>query len=89
MTPVVPMICLAEISNREDMLESVNTLSNLARIQHHHQRIETRDQGTRTVAWMPYHTTQQGAFVGSRNNAVGLTLSRSQKCACTETELLR
>lgn len=35
MTPVVPITWLAEIANGEDMLESVNILSNLARIQYH------------------------------------------------------
>lgn len=35
MAPVVLINWLAEIANGEDILESVNILSNLARIEHH------------------------------------------------------
>lgn len=43
MALAVPIIWLAEIAIGEDMLESVNILSNLARIQHRRQRTETRE----------------------------------------------
>lgn len=55
MTPVVPIIWLPEIANGENILEKVNILSNLARIQHLRQRIESREH-ERRVDTTPYNS---------------------------------
>lgn len=60
MTPAVPMIWFAEAANGEDMLENVNILSNLARIQHHRQR--AGDQRTRTVVQIPQRKIQKTSW---------------------------
>ena len=49
----VPIIWLTEIGHGKGMSESVNIVSKLARLQHHHQRIETTEfepfYGNRTM----------------------------------------